>query len=126
MRRPSVETKKTSAHGAKLRKDSRRTISSDGRREFFLTKYKNICEVSTERHPRFSFSQFLSFLLGFSNENTYLCTRQINLETRYMERMNDKGKEKLSLWERAKRMGKVMELAPGFSFDSDSKVKTYV
>ena len=43
-----------------------------------------------------------------------------------MERMNDNGKEKLSLWERAKRMGKVMELAPGFSFDSDSKVKTYV
>ena len=44
----------------------------------------------------------------------------------YMERMNDNGKKKLSLWERAKRMGKVMELAPGFSFDSDSKVKTYV
>ena len=32
---------------------------------------------------------------------------------------------KLSLWERAKRMGKVLELAPGFSFDSDSKVKVY-
>ena len=30
-------------------------------------------------------------------------------------------KNKLSLWERAKRMGKVLELAPGFSFDSDSQ-----
>jgi hypothetical protein len=34
-------------------------------------------------------------------------------------------KKKLSLWERAKKMGKVLELAPGFSFDSDSKVKVY-
>ena len=32
---------------------------------------------------------------------------------------------KLSLWERAKKMGKVLELTPGFSFDSDSQVKVY-
>lgn len=42
-----------------------------------------------------------------------------------METTNNSGKEKLSLWERAKRMGKVMELVPGFSFDSDAQVKTY-
>ena len=36
---------------------------------------------------------------------------------------NNNKTEKLSLWERAKRMGKVMELVPGFSFDSDAKVK---
>ena len=41
-----------------------------------------------------------------------------------MERMIV-SRRKLSLWERAKRMGKVMELAPDFSFDSDSKVKLY-
>ena len=41
-----------------------------------------------------------------------------------MERVATK-KKKLSLWERAKKMGKVLELAPGFSFDSDSKVKVY-
>jgi hypothetical protein len=33
--------------------------------------------------------------------------------------------KKLSLWERAKKMGKVLELTPGFSFDSDSQVKVY-
>ena len=34
-------------------------------------------------------------------------------------------KKKLSLCEMAKIMGKVLELALGFSFDSDSKVKVY-
>ena len=33
--------------------------------------------------------------------------------------------KKLSLWERAKKMGKVLELTPGVSFDSDSQVKVY-
>ena len=33
--------------------------------------------------------------------------------------------EKISLFERAKRLGPVFTLAPGFSFDSDSKVKLY-
>lgn len=41
-----------------------------------------------------------------------------------MESMIKKDK-KLSLWDRAKKMGKVLELAPGFSFDSDSKVKVF-
>jgi len=41
-----------------------------------------------------------------------------------MESMTKKDK-KLSLWDRAKKMGKVLELAPGFSFDSDSKVKVF-
>ena len=36
-----------------------------------------------------------------------------------------KKEKKLSLWERAKKMGKVLELTPGFSFDSDSQVKVY-
>ena len=35
-------------------------------------------------------------------------------------------KEKLSLWEIAERIGPVVELVPGFSFDSDSKIKLYV
>ena len=42
-----------------------------------------------------------------------------------MEAKNNSGKENLSLWERAQRMGKVMELVPGFSFDSDSKIKDH-
>lgn len=41
-----------------------------------------------------------------------------------MERI-DINRTKMSLWERAKKIGKVLELAPGFSFDSDSKVKLY-
>ena len=36
-----------------------------------------------------------------------------------------KEREKLSLWEIAERMGPVIELVPGFSFDSDSKIKLY-
>jgi len=32
---------------------------------------------------------------------------------------------KLSLWEVAHKMEPMFELAPGFSFDSDSKVKLY-
>ena len=48
----------------------------------------------------------------------------------YLERVRqlqdaiDKG-EKISLMERARRLGKVFELVPGFSFDSDSQVKLY-
>ena len=34
-------------------------------------------------------------------------------------------RERQSLLERARRMGKVLELVPGFSFDSDSQVKLY-
>jgi len=37
----------------------------------------------------------------------------------------EKKKEKLSLMQRAKRIGPAIELVPGFSFDSDSKIKLY-
>ena len=33
--------------------------------------------------------------------------------------------KKMSLWERAHQIGPVIRLAPGFSFDSDSKIKLY-
>ena len=33
--------------------------------------------------------------------------------------------EKISYWERFHRLGKLFELAPGFSFDSNSQVKLY-
>lgn len=35
----------------------------------------------------------------------------------------NKRQEKLSPWDRALRMGPTIELIPGFSFDSDSKVR---
>ena len=31
--------------------------------------------------------------------------------------------KKISLWDKAHQIGPVLELAPGFSFDSDSEVK---
>ena len=34
-------------------------------------------------------------------------------------------REKMSIWEIAEKMGPVAELVPGFSFDSDAKVKLY-
>lgn len=34
-------------------------------------------------------------------------------------------REKKSLWEIAHEMGPICELVPGFSFDSDSKIKLY-
>lgn len=40
-----------------------------------------------------------------------------------MEKNNNK--EKISLLERARRLGKVCEVVPGFSFNSDSKIKLY-
>lgn len=33
--------------------------------------------------------------------------------------------EKISLLERARRIGPVLTLVPGFSFDSDSRIKLY-
>ena len=36
-----------------------------------------------------------------------------------------KEREKMSIWEIAEKMGPVIELVPGFSFDSDAKVKLY-
>lgn len=36
----------------------------------------------------------------------------------------DRG-EKITYWERFERLGPVFQLVPGFSFDSDSKVKLY-
>jgi hypothetical protein len=32
---------------------------------------------------------------------------------------------KTSLWEKAHHIGPVVELVPGFSFDSDSKIRLY-
>ena len=40
-----------------------------------------------------------------------------------MKQNNEEKKQ--SLWEIAEQMGPVIELVPGFSFDSDSKVKLY-
>ena len=37
----------------------------------------------------------------------------------------DNNDRKESLWEIAHKMDPMFELAPGFSFDSDSKVKLY-
>ena len=48
-----------------------------------------------------------------------------NKEDVIMEATKLKSDEKLSLWERAQRLGPTIELVPGFSFDSDSKVKLY-
>lgn len=51
-------------------------------------------------------------------------------QAEYLERVRrlheaeDRG-ERLSLWDRAQILGPVLELVPGFSFDSDSKVKLY-
>lgn len=42
-----------------------------------------------------------------------------------MEERKFKEAEKISLWERAHRIGKVCELVPGFSFDSDSEINLY-
>ena len=54
-------------------------------------------------------------------KNTYLCiVKTLTIMRRTMTK-----EKKLSLWERAKKMGKVLELTPGFSFDSDSQVKVY-
>ncbi len=53
-----------------------------------------------------------------------------NERAAYLERARklqeavDRG-EKISYWERFHRLGKVFDLVPGFSFDSDSKVKLY-
>lgn len=58
-------------------------------------------------------------------------TRKISKErAAYLERARklqeaiDNG-EKISLWERAERLGVTLQLVPGFSFDSDSKVKMF-
>lgn len=38
---------------------------------------------------------------------------------------NSCNQKKVSLWERAHEIGPAFELVPGFSFDSDSKIKLY-
>jgi hypothetical protein len=43
---------------------------------------------------------------------------------RNLQEAVDRG-EKISLMERSRRLGKVFELVPGFSFDSDSTVRLY-
>ena len=60
-----------------------------------------------------------------SMEATISKERAAYLErARKLQEAVDNG-EKISLWERAKRLGSVFQLVPGFSFDSDSKVKLY-
>ena len=65
-----------------------------------------------------------SFSIIWNSHYFFLPLQNETLTKLFMEKVVTK-KKKLSLWERAKRMGKVLELAPGFSFDSDSKVKVY-
>ena len=48
----------------------------------------------------------------------------------YIERAHQlalaiKAGERLSVLERARRLGPVLSLVPGFSFDSDSRIKLY-
>ena len=71
--------------------------------------------------------------------NFAVVKRKVHMETTviskeriaYLERARqlqeaiDRG-EKISLMERSKRLGPIMSLVPGFSFDSDSKVKLYM
>ena len=72
-----------------------------------------------------------SFIQSKYNEIKMEGNRTISKErAAYLERARklqeavDKG-EKISLWERAERLGVTLQLAPGFSFDSDSKVKMF-
>ena len=48
-----------------------------------------------------------------------------NDKTTMSTMQNNTSEKKMSLWERAHQMGPVIKLAPGFSFDSDSKIKLY-
>ena len=63
---------------------------------------------------------------NLEDKNVFRTFAYDNQQTLKIKAMVTRNKsEKLSLLDRAKRMGKVLELVPGFSFDSDSQVKLY-